>query len=439
MTQLDPRPSNQQGSVARNRRRRRWARAEAATTPGRLRLLFSVVTLTAVVVGAMAVATVLNLRDTAVTVAYRTSPTVVDAAQVRAVLADADRVAVRSLLPPAADAPRTTSGPGGPYQEDIKTAGQVLERAADNNTTGQAGREQIRTVNDLLVVYLGNVGQAHAYATADAMALAGSRPKKADLTVVYLAYAAEQMRAAPTGILAKVEKFRLANQKNLPDEGSRPWLSLGVHLAAGLVLLGLVIGTQLFFRRRFNRRISPQLVAAAAIVLLVCGWTTAQSLRTGRALDDGVRETDRITCLWQARTVAAIVDRDHRFSVYVYLKTSQAQTPVGVCTAVTPTDTQRLGGTPADGLLRYEDAALQGSFRTFVSAPPVAADGEDSGYQTLDRSLQHRLDGRRARLDEALNAAVPTRGLEWILIFCVTGVIVLTILAFRPRLREYRA
>jgi hypothetical protein len=205
-----------------------------------------------------------------------------------------------------------------------------------------------------------------------------------------------------------------------------------------LVLLGLVIGTQLFFRRRFHRRVSLQLVAAVAIVLLVCGWTTAQSVRTSRALDDSVRETDRITCLWQARTMAAIADRDHRFGEHLPLEPSRAPTPAGVCTAATPTDTQRPDGAPADGLLRDEDADLQRLFRGFMSSPPVADNGPESSYQTLDRSLRHRLDGRRVRLDKALNAAVPTRNLELILIFCVTGVIVLTISAFRPRVREYR-
>ncbi len=429
---------DRQRSAGRSRRPWRRALAGSATTPGRLRLLFSVIILTTAVVGATAVVTVLNLRDTAATVAERTSPAVIDAAHVRAVLADADRVAVQNLFPARTGAQRTTSGPGTLYQGDITIAGQALERAADNNTTGQSGRMQLQAVNDLLVVYMGLVGQAQAYGTADAIA-PGEEKTRADLAVVYLAYAAEQMRAEDTGILAKVEQFRLANQEKLPDEGSRPWLPLGIHLTAGLVLLGLLVGTQVFFRRRFHRRASPWLLAAAVVVLLVCGYTTTECVRTGRALDDSVRETDQITCLWQARTVAAIAGHDDRFSYHLSLRPSEAGTPPGDCTARVPIYEERLAKqhaeTLSDRLLREEDSSLQILFRNFMSD---TGDDQDSTYDELRGSLQKSLEKRLKSLEDALDSAVPTRGLEWIILWAASigGFVVL---AFRPRVREYRA
>ncbi|MBL7489985.1 hypothetical protein I6A60_35715 [Frankia sp. AgB1.9] len=445
--ELDTHPPASPPSVPAVRLRRfrsplwiRGFRSAAGTTPGRLRALLAAMLLAILVVCLTGAEAVADLRNTTVTAADRTSPTVIDAALVRVLLADADRVAVQGLLP-TAGGQRTTNGPGGAYQDDIKSVEQALERA---RTTGLTGLPMVQTVNDQMVLYVGDVAQAQAYAAVLA-ASAGSdsspgsdSSKTVDLSVVYLSYAAEQLRTS-NGALATVEKFRLENRSRLPNRGWGPWPLLVVQLTLGTVLLGLVVGAQLFLRRRFHRRVSLELAGIAAIVVLICGWTTAQSVSTSRALDEGVRETDRVTCLSQARALAALADRDYRYGAHPTLVASTARPPQeGACATATPNYQEHPTAAQAARFLDGQDSAeVSRELRTFLSAPPAAND-HDSAYLRVDRSLRQLQENHLPQLTRAWDDALPSRGLEWILIACSVGAAGLTLVAFVPRLREYR-
>ncbi|OHV44229.1 hypothetical protein BCD48_26030 [Pseudofrankia sp. BMG5.36] len=427
--------------LMRARPGRGWLRGRAreTSTPGRLLLLAGLVVLATLAVGATAVATVLSQRHTAVTLADRTSPTVVDAVRARALLADADLVAAQSLLPPGSWGPPTAQ-----FQEDIKTAGQALARAADNSTAGEADRAQIQAVNNgLLVVYQGDVYIAAnanddgtpstppgadngAGAGTDASASAESTAASVGLTGVYLVYASDLMRE-PTGILATVAAFQARNSANLPDEGTAPWALLGGHLAAAVALLALLVYAQVFLRHRFHRAMSLGLLGAAVVLVLLAGGLTALTLRTSHDIDRGVRETTAVACLWQAREAAAIIEQDRTFGELAPGLARGAVLP-------TATDIQN----DQNG---QDDVAVADGCGGQAGLP--AAGQADGGggpaavYQARDARLGVLVGERTTTLDDALDDAIPGVGLPWAMTAGTLALLALGAYAFWPRIREY--
>ncbi|ONH29153.1 hypothetical protein [Pseudofrankia asymbiotica] len=416
-----------------------WPRGRAGetSTPRRLLLLAGLVVLATLAVGATAVATVLSQRHTAVTLADRTSPTVVDAVRARALLADADLVAAQSLLPPGSWGPPTVQ-----FQEDIKTAGQALARAAENSTAGEADRAQIQAVNNgLLVRYQGDVYiAANAVDDTPAAPPATGGPAAAgtgtgtgtqaatetvSLTGIYLAYASDLMRE-PTGILSTVAAFQARNSANLPDEGTAPWALLGGHLAAAVALLVLLARAQVFLRRRFHRAMSLGLLGAAVVLVLLAGGLTVLTLRTSHDIDRGVRETTAVACLWQAREAAAITEQDRTFDEYAPTLSRGAVLPAATDIQNDP-DGQD-GGAATDGCDGQAGVAAVGQ---------ADGGGPAAVYQARDARLGVLVGERTTALDDALDGAIPGAGLPWVMAAGTLALLALGAFAFWPRIREY--
>ncbi|WP_035841824.1 hypothetical protein [Kitasatospora azatica] len=222
----------------------------------------------------------------------RAVPAVADTAQVGYFLADADRVAVESLL----SGTMRLSGPGQRYQEDLKNAHQALAQAAEHDATGASGSGKLQTVEGLLVDYTSLVEQAHA--NAGQSVLAGA----------YLSYASRLMQAPDSGILARVEKLRRDERQAVDQHRQSPWLAPGVLLgvlAPAALGLALLVGTQRFLSRHFNRRLNPALLAGSLLLAGLAGWGLVQSLHTDRAFDSATAALDNLSGAWQARALAA--------------------------------------------------------------------------------------------------------------------------------------
>ncbi|GAA1250899.1 hypothetical protein GCM10009665_46970 [Kitasatospora nipponensis] len=218
------------------------------------------------------------------------APAVVDAAQVGAYLADADRVATAGFVAGTVQ----LSGPGQQYQDDLKSAEQALERAAGHDANG-AG--QLQTVEGLLVEYTSLIEQAHANAGRNT------------LSTAYLGYAAGVMNAPDTGILAQVAALQAAEQDRVDRQRHSGWLAPAVQigmLAPAVPALVLLVSTQRFLSRHFRRRLNPGLLAATVLLLALSGWTAAEALRDYRAFTTACdRALPRLTAGWQARTLTA--------------------------------------------------------------------------------------------------------------------------------------
>ncbi|MDH6576178.1 hypothetical protein [Kitasatospora sp. MAP5-34] len=220
------------------------------------------------------------------------APAAVDTARAAYYLADADRVAAESMLSGTV----RLGGPGQRYQDDLKTAHQALEQAAEHDATGTAGSGQLQAVEGLLVEYTSLVEQAHANAGQGVLGAA------------YLTYASGLLHTPGDGILTRIEQLRQAERQVAAERGRSVWLAPGVLfgvLAPAVVALALLVGTQRFLRRHFKRRLSPALLAGSVLLVGLAGWGLGQSLHADRAFGSATAALDRLSASWQARSLAA--------------------------------------------------------------------------------------------------------------------------------------
>ncbi|MHA6765156.1 hypothetical protein [Streptacidiphilus sp. PAMC 29251] len=267
------------------------ATAPRTPAPRRLRrVLVALVLCTAALWGTLEFA--LGGAHSAVSAAEsRAVPAIVDTSQVAYYLADADRVAAGSF----ASGTVRLSGPGQRYQDDLKSANQALERAAQDDATGSAGSAQLQSIEGLLVEYTSRIEQAHA---AQGQGALGS---------AYLSYASSLMHDPATGILAEVTQLQAADQQQLLRQRHSGWLSaaalIGVLVPAPVALV-LLIGTQRFLSRHFQRRLNPCLLAASLLLTALVGWTVGETLHSDHAFSAATgTELPRLTDSWQARTL----------------------------------------------------------------------------------------------------------------------------------------
>lgn len=375
----------------------------------------------------------------------RAFPAIVDTSQVAYYLADADRVAAGSF----ASGTVRLSGPGQRYQDDLKSANQALERAAQDDATGSAGSTQLQAIEGLLVEYTSRIEQAHA---AQGQGALGS---------AYLSYASSLMHDPKTGILAKVGQLQAADQQELGRQRHSGWLSaaafLGV-LAPAPVALVLLIGTQRFLSRHFRRRINPCLLAASLLLTALVGLTVGETRHSDHAFSTAAgTELPRLTDSWQARTLVWEASGSDALAL---VRTTQGQTfsssfagfstPLAGLLGIVPgtaaphseqpdatvrTHFQRF--TAADAALRRQAAAHSpGTVATAIGPGPTqlvgAATALDADLAPVTALHQQRLTAAEAsaRSDLGLGTALP--------LLCA-AIAVLCLGGLWPRIDEYRA
>ncbi|WP_159398705.1 hypothetical protein [Streptomyces sp. MJM8645] len=461
-------------------RSHRFGRRPAAppTTPGRLRrVVVALVLCTAALWGTLEAA--LAGAHTAVSAAEaHADPALVDIAQLSYLLADADRVAAGSF----ASGTVRLSGPGQRYQDDLKSAHQALARAAEHDATGPAGSGRLQAVEGLLVEYTSLVEQAHATESQGALGAA------------YLSYASSLMHKPGDGVLAQVQQLRAAEQQELGRQQQSGWLApvvlLGV-LAPAVLALVLLVGTQRFLSRHFNRRLNPYLLTASVLLLTLAGWTVVATLHTDRAFGTATDEVlPRLTATWQARALAAEAaggdalavvrtvpgqDLSDDFATYTGPLADRPVTPGAVAAAEnqqpafhgiladlfdadlrpdsspakrdaalhTLQDFQQF--TAADAELRRQ-AATRGPATAAAADPTMVATAVGPGAAQLggagaafDADLARLTELDRQRLADAESAARSDLGLGRALPVLCAAIAVLCLGGLWPRIDEYRA
>jgi hypothetical protein len=269
-------------------------------TPGKLRRLLLVVLVGTVLLWLIAMVVTQGLHGTAAAVRDQDAPAFVDATEAHAVLSDADRAAWQSFR----SGESQLTGPGQQYQNDITTAGQDLERLAALSPSGTAS-QQLQTVSGQLVNYQGLVEQADAANRAD---IALGNASGHDLGYAYLTYSSSAMRSPQGGLLASIDEVTRADRQALDQNLASWWASpvlLVLVAAAAAGLLWSIIGTQRFLLRRFHRMISPPLVLAGALTVLLLVWVMTTVLSADSAFG-AARGTalPALTSAWQAQTDA---------------------------------------------------------------------------------------------------------------------------------------
>jgi hypothetical protein len=245
--------------------------SERWNTPARLRLTLALTVAGVVVFWAAATLVFLEGHATITGVANRGAPGAVDALEAHAALADCDRAAWFSFRSGQAE----LSGPGQTYQDDLTTAGQSLDHLASLGIGGSAGRQVLQAVTGQLVTYQGLVEQA------DATYREGLHP----LAFAYLTYASKSLND-PGGLLARIDDLAALNAATLAADRRSGWVSPGrlpLIIVPAAVVLGWLVGSQVWIARRFRRALNPPLLLATLVVAALAGWYVAAALHADHA------------------------------------------------------------------------------------------------------------------------------------------------------------
>jgi hypothetical protein len=203
---------------------------------------------------------------------YRTAPAMASALRLHAYLADADRLAANDFLLGS----QGENEKRQEYELDLAAAVRELERAAElDEPAGRAG-EQLQQISTLLIQYTGLVESARAYAHPPS-----------PVGAAYLREASALMHRPDDGILARVDILATPNadDRAMDQMRLRPLMGMVVaFFAIALILLGLLVYTQAFLRRRFRRRSSPPILAAMFLLVALSAWMVLHSLTTYRNL-----------------------------------------------------------------------------------------------------------------------------------------------------------
>lgn len=281
------------------------SRSGQHSTPAQLRQLLIALVGTVIVLWVAATVQQRSLQATAESARGSTSPAYLNAAQAQASLSDADRAAWQSFRSGEAQ----FTGPGQQYQNDITTAGQALERLAALQAAGSANSSLLQTISGQLVNYQSLVEQADVTYQKD---IALGADSKRDLGFAYLAYASSAMRARQGGLLASVSQLVGPGQQALSSQLASPWTNpalMLVFIVPALLVLAVIAIAQSLLRRRFNRALSPPLLLAAALVVVMSAWLAVAGVHADSAFS-AARATalPRAAALWQSQTSAVTTE-----------------------------------------------------------------------------------------------------------------------------------
>ncbi|KID29129.1 hypothetical protein HQ32_03419 [Prauserella sp. Am3] len=262
-------------------------RRSAATTPGRLTLISVGLAVLALLVGVVATAELGGRKSTIDGLVDHREPLAAAAQEVYRSLSDADATAASTLL--------NTGNEEGALQErydvDIARAGAALAKAAGDSAGNPEAVTQVDVLSRQLPVYTGLVETART-----------NNRQGNPIGAAYLAEASELMRSEilpAAHSLYQIDADRLVEEQD--DAASVPWATALLSLG----LLGALIATQIYLKRRTNRVFNVGLVVATAAVGLAVLWTavavTVQSVLVSSGESDGSEQAD---VLVRARIVA---------------------------------------------------------------------------------------------------------------------------------------
>jgi hypothetical protein len=446
-----------------NGRRGRRHRVRRSTTPDRLRLLQALILVGSCLLWFVGGAALITARAEVDSFGHRTAPAVATALRLHAYLADADRLAANDFLLGA----QGSNEKRQEYELEIATAVREMERAAElNGPAGQAG-EQLQQIGAMLIQYTGLVE----------MARANARPPSPG--AAYLRQASALMHRPGDGILARVDTLANPSLDDRAMDETRMRILRGTMAAffvGALGLLGLLIYTQLFLRRRFRRRSSPPILAAMFLLIALSAWMASLSSTTYRNLSiaEGVTyaELHRLSLM---RSLAADANADESLALITRGDTGRLQNDFNVTTEqiVNPdlnddaADAAVRGDVRFSGLMadEFQDAtssddraaakrvlrgyqeflAMDASFRAKAmtgkyddaTALVVGAAQSGTAYADLSIALEQRVDVEQARFDAAVADARPGLNADVGMGLGAAAIALLVLVALRPRIAEY--
>ncbi len=274
-------------------RRSVWAegaerlRAQAATEPGRLRIISALLALLIVAFGVVTSWQATERADAADQVLHHSQPLSTDAADIYRSLADANTAESSGFLAGGQEPKNVRDR----YARDIDTAAQKLAKAASNTQADADSAAIIAELNKLLPRYTGLIERARAN-NREGLPLGGA----------YLRYADDLMQ---NQMLKEAEKlYRNENDRLDSDYGDAtpyPWAAISI----GVLALGALLWAQQRTYRQTNRVFNSGLLAATAATTVAVLWLVVGHTVARIGLDDSYDHAVRsLTVLDNARIAA---------------------------------------------------------------------------------------------------------------------------------------
>lgn len=322
------------------------------------------------------------------TVRDRNAPAVLGIVTARTALVEGDRAAVARFKTRV-----SLVGPGAEFQAQLAVASQSLTRVAQANTVGQDGANDLQLIDGLLVTYTNLIGQAGAHFRQEGDDTLG---------VVDLWSASRMLHQPESGILAQLdtllERQRAALDEQVSGGAMTPGAVVTLWVLAG-ALFTLLVVTSIVFARRFRRRVNPWLVLAAAL-LVALTWVATRGGAAQEHLEDA-----------RSTLYGLVADERARMS------------------AVDEEGQQDLRK-----LLMRHCVSPGGCGETVARFVEQVGDGDESSGAAADGLAT---DETRA-VTAATAAASANAGLAPLVPALAASIVAAVLLAFRPRLYEYR-
>ena len=442
-----------------------------STTPRRMAMLLGASILAAILMSVVAFVTYASVNNTATVLGNDSAPSIVAADHLQALAASADANALNAVV--------SQSTPGSyswsQYRKDIRAAYEELTTASQYTTYGFAQIGPIQTMESQLSQYDNVIGQLQAETTASPSGSPSSSPSSDPLA----GHTIMSQTILPARLALVQTDYSHLNQQYT---GYRNEIGLLMALVwiAFLLLLGVLVGTQVYLFRHTHRIINPGYVIAT-LITLGCMIYTLGAFNVGESQLAAAKQKsfDSINTLWSIRASAFIMNADE--SLYL-LDTQNPQVLARVKDEFTSYQHQIVAidpklavsdaknGIPFGGYLGEqlshitysgEGAAVREAIQTFANY--VAIDdqvrqslaegnvpqakalvlGYNPGQAALaftqfDSAMWNAIDINQFQFDQQINNAFGSLGpVPYVLGIALIVIVVATIIGMKRRLDEY--
>ncbi|HBB30337.1 MAG TPA: hypothetical protein DDZ80_30885 [Cyanobacteria bacterium UBA8803] len=235
-------------------------KAKETSTPQLLKLSLLAIGGTSLLLLTTAIAAVQSQREALKTVGLDSAPSILNAQRIKDSLADMDANAANELLAKPGQNPDAVEG----YNSRREKLSHLLVAVAENITFDDQERIPIQTIQAKVGDYIQLVQQARDFHSA------GNEVNKLKAYRTAAEVMDKTLLPAVT-TLAEVNYTQLnVSYRNQQAQASR---SLFMVMISGLLLLGVLVGVQLFLNYRMRRILNPGLLVASVIALLFLGYT----------------------------------------------------------------------------------------------------------------------------------------------------------------------
>jgi len=426
-----------------------WLRERTAMTPGRLRFFAALLAVALLFVGIVAVTAARDRRQATHAVATETEPVLVEADTLYSSLSDADATATTTFLTGGLEPPARRRR----YLRDLHTASAELTALAREVGDSTDAGASVSTIASSLPLYSGEIETARA-----------NNRQGLPIGAAYLRSASGRMRGTilpAAGRLYDIEARRLASDY---ESGVSSW-SFAVLVFAGLAALALLVLAQLYVMRLSNRIFNLPLLGASLLLVGLVAWAATSFALEQNALSRAQRDgSDSVEVLSATRILLLRAESDESLALVArgggdaYAADFAAVTralgaPDGAHglladagALATRTHTDTAFGDFAGTLRRFEAVhgrigALEasGEFPAAVSVA-VGRHAEEAPLAArLNTELAGQITAAQARFEKASSDATSAlRDLLPGILLLVVGSVVLVLVGFGLRLKEYR-